>query len=237
MGASNIAELPFASHSDVSWMTALFVSQAIMLRLLESQYGPLKWSHKLMTIHNRVYSIFSLLLCFGIISSYNSIPKSPHSLFCSQSRDAGEDWLLRYVFHLSKLYEYMDIFLVTLNGDSPSKIGIHFALHHLTVCPFSTCIRVVQTSSKPSVMSSYTSIPFSESDPHLKICRTDTLVHLLPRPHASDGLETICHPEYLPPFHHVRLLRNGCNRLQIVEAVVCNYSIYRYDAADCSWAR
>jgi hypothetical protein len=54
---------------------------------------------------------------------------SIRSLICS-SPFSGFDRKLRFIFHTSKLYEYVDIFNVLAVG---GVVNAHFAIHHFTV--------------------------------------------------------------------------------------------------------
>jgi hypothetical protein len=59
-----------------------------------------------------------------------------------QNIQVSDALLPRLVYHYSKFYEYLDIFLVILQGKS-NMIGLHFAFHHLTT-PWYTTMRVAR---------------------------------------------------------------------------------------------
>ena len=64
-------------------------------------------------INNNAYAIFSLILCLYLV-----LPLQPEF----QQK-------LGYIYHLSKFYEAVDIYLFLLSGYFPNA---HFAVHHLT---------------------------------------------------------------------------------------------------------
>jgi hypothetical protein len=64
-------------------------------------------------LNNQAYTIFSAILCLSIL-----LTRHPES-----QRKLG------YIYHLSKFYESLDIYLFLLSGYIPSA---HFAIHHAT---------------------------------------------------------------------------------------------------------
>lgn len=100
--------------------------------------GHISSANTVMKYHNRIYSILSLLLCIGIAQSlWNEIASPPRyaaladSILCDHS-DSNYDLKLRYLFHASKFYEYLDIFMVLAVGGT---VNAHFGFHHFTVRP------------------------------------------------------------------------------------------------------
>jgi hypothetical protein len=96
--------------------------------------GPISFAPTVIKYNSNLYSIFSALLCIGIttsiweeISTTSSL--STRTLICSAS-SSDFDQTLRYVFHASKLYEYVDIFSVLAAG---GVVNAHFGIHHFTV--------------------------------------------------------------------------------------------------------
>ncbi|KAK9370372.1 hypothetical protein V1509DRAFT_617570 [Lipomyces kononenkoae] len=117
--------------------TAVFVTTALVLRYRVRTQGPFPIAAGLIKFNNSFYSVVSLWLFYAILSSRMTASYSVDSAF----------WMLlptdavgRIAFHLSKFYEYCDIFLVLANG---GQIGLHFAFHHLTT-PVLTYVRVLQ---------------------------------------------------------------------------------------------
>jgi hypothetical protein len=83
-------------------------------------------------INSRLYSIASLCFCLAIIFCSDIVSENLRLWFCGDRDGARGDEIQRQLYHFSKLYEYLDIFLVLANGGS---VGLHFAFHHLTVSP------------------------------------------------------------------------------------------------------
>lgn len=88
--------------------------------------GRIPIARAILIANSYLYAAASLWFCSVIISS---LMVAPH-------KEVGPPgWLdsdeaLRNVYHFSKLYEYLDIWLVLANG---GDVGLHFAIHHLTV--------------------------------------------------------------------------------------------------------
>src|SRR5208282_3942192 len=69
-----------------------------------------KSAHRL---NNQAYAFFSAILCLSIF-----LARHPESQL-----------KLGYIYHLSKFYEFLDIYLFLLSGYIPNA---HFAIHHAT---------------------------------------------------------------------------------------------------------
>ncbi|KAK4451225.1 hypothetical protein QBC34DRAFT_295749 [Podospora aff. communis PSN243] len=98
--------------------TTLFLTTWTTLHALVTLHGPFHSISPFMKYNSRFYSFLSLLLFFLIVTN---------------SPIAGE------AYHLSKIYEYLDIFLVVLSG---GKVGLHFGVHHTTTV-WLTYVRVL----------------------------------------------------------------------------------------------
>ena len=108
----NAGQLPLTSiWSTLSLLICLIsVALAINVHMKSRQrhgYTNAKLLHR---VNNRIYAVFSLLL--GILM-----------LFGYSYKTYG------YIYHLSKFYESIDIFLFLLSGSVPN---LHFAVHHAT---------------------------------------------------------------------------------------------------------
>lgn len=68
----------------------------------------------------------------SIWDEISSASSSIRTVICS-TPSSELDQKLRYVFHASKLYEYVDIFNVLAAG---GVVNAHFAIHHFTVSVF-----------------------------------------------------------------------------------------------------
>lgn len=112
--------------------TVILVITASLLRSRVRSHGRVPLASTLIKANSRFYAAVSLyllitLLLSRIISSNSTIWLLP------------SDVHRRYFYHLSKFYEYIDIFLVLANG---GQIGLHFGFHHLTT-PYLTYLRVL----------------------------------------------------------------------------------------------
>ncbi|KAF2452636.1 hypothetical protein BDY21DRAFT_358734 [Lineolata rhizophorae] len=114
--------LPFLLTS-----TLIFIPTAVLLRHHVSHHGPFRVAPTIIKLNSRLYSLFSLLLFLALLPP----PVSPLPAF--------DDSTLRYAYHVSKLYEYVDVFNVLAAGGS---IGAHFGFHHLTT-PYLTYVRTL----------------------------------------------------------------------------------------------
>jgi hypothetical protein len=85
-----------------------------------------------MLYNNRIYSLASLILFLAIVLSLLEPLHltSVKAILCSSPPDRDEP--LRHIFHISKLYEYIDIFNVLAVG---GLVNTHFWVHHFTVSP------------------------------------------------------------------------------------------------------
>ncbi|KAK0633905.1 hypothetical protein B0T14DRAFT_561445 [Immersiella caudata] len=88
--------------------TTLFLTTWTTLHLLVTLHGPFPSISTLMKYNSRLYSLLSFTLLLLAISN------SP---------------LARESYHVSKIYEYLDIFFVVLSG---GKVDLHFGFHHTT---------------------------------------------------------------------------------------------------------
>jgi len=96
--------------------------------------GPIAFAPTIIKYNSYAYSFFSLLLCSGITASIwdeisSTLNPSIRTLVCSYP-SSDFDRTLRFIFHTSKLYEYVDIFNVLAGG---GVVNAHFAIHHFTV--------------------------------------------------------------------------------------------------------
>ncbi|KAK4122028.1 hypothetical protein N657DRAFT_647548 [Parathielavia appendiculata] len=105
-----------------------FISVWLATTLLVRHRGPsTAIAPHLVKFHNRSYSLLSFLLLLLILSPFPQ-----------------HDTPARYVYHLSKFYEYLDILSVTASG---GEVHLHFGFHHLTT-PWLTFVRVLPHHGK-----------------------------------------------------------------------------------------
>jgi hypothetical protein len=116
------------------------------------KHGPISFAAKTTKSNNVFYSLFSLALFICVSSSYiidlseATTPLSLKSLICTKSQTEF-DKKLRLIYHVSKIYEYIDIFNVLAVG---GEVNTHFWVHHFTVhlyptFPLSPSINISKT--------------------------------------------------------------------------------------------
>src|ERR1700760_3165157 len=101
--------------------SAVYLITSACLYIQVSRYGPSNLVSRLMYFHNLIQISIAIFLLISI-----TISQFPQSIFSERSimNDAlqniqGSDALLpRLAYHYSKFYEYLDIFLVILQGKS-----------------------------------------------------------------------------------------------------------------------
>ena len=120
-------------------ITSFLIARFIIRRV--KNHGPIRVARAIMKYNNIIYSAFSLMLFFGILTSFwvdiSSTPNpSLRTLICSSS-NSTLDQRLRYIYHASKFYEYIDIFNVLGVG---GVVNTHFWFHHFTVSEFQSLL-------------------------------------------------------------------------------------------------
>ena len=109
---------------------SFILARAIISRVRKN--GPIPYAPKVIKYNSYAYSIFSLFLCMNVTASiWDEISRSSDpsitALICSSS-SSKFDRKLRYFYHASKIYEYVDIFNVLaedrhlITYTSPSEI-------------------------------------------------------------------------------------------------------------------
>jgi len=116
-------KVDFLSLPQILASTGLFTLSWLAIDRRVTRNGPIPGARTLSRISNGLYSPASLLLLLLIL-------------------DPSRDAQARYLYHLSKFYEYSDVLLVRAAGGA---IDLHFAIHHLTT-PYLTFFRVVRES-------------------------------------------------------------------------------------------
>ena len=112
--------------------TGPFVFLWSTLRGYVERNGPFAFARLLTRLNSQIYALFSLLLAYLILNDVFHIQEFEHV--------RGSD--LAYIYHVSKFYEYVDVFNLVASGN---KIGPHMAFHHITT-PFLTHFRVLNAS-------------------------------------------------------------------------------------------
>lgn len=116
----------------ITSLTSFILARAINSHVKKN--GPITFAPTVIKYNSNLYSIFSFFLCMGIAASLwdelsAASKPSIRTLICS-SPPPEIDKKLRYIFHVSKLYEYVDIFNVLAAG---GVVNAHFAIHHFSV--------------------------------------------------------------------------------------------------------
>ncbi|TFK44079.1 hypothetical protein BDQ12DRAFT_730189 [Crucibulum laeve] len=137
-----MTDLPAIELSSV-----IFATTAFSIHVYVQKNGPIPFSRQILRLNSAIYSIVSLFFVLqigGLIlrllgtSSAIGIQETAHKILLQPSTDP-KDKTLRYLYHLSKFWEYVDIFSVLATG---SSIGIAFSFHHLTT-PYLTYARAL----------------------------------------------------------------------------------------------
>ncbi|KAK9319837.1 ELO family [Lipomyces orientalis] len=138
MAFSGSSSAPLTAVPGIVYPTAAFATVAVLLRRYIQSHGAFPIAPVLIKFNSRLYAGISLWFFLTILFSRTT---------SSQSLGRGYvNWLLptetsrRCAYHLSKFYEYLDIFLVLANG---GQVALHFTFHHLTT-PILTYVRVLQ---------------------------------------------------------------------------------------------
>jgi hypothetical protein len=124
--------------------TGMFLFLWSTLKRYVERHGPLSFAPRTTRLNSQLYSVFSLGLAglfvndvFDFCGEASSTTGGVESrLYTLSSAD------LAYVYHLSKFYEYVDVFNLVVGGH---PIGPHMAFHHLTT-PVLTYFRVPNAS-------------------------------------------------------------------------------------------
>ncbi|OAX82418.1 hypothetical protein ACJ72_03229 [Emergomyces africanus] len=128
-----------------SSITFLILSLSIHHHVHVRKNGPFFCASTLIKANNYIYARASLLFFIILVCSFELPPLwraydvVGHALHRFGTFVRNQDEQLRYIYHLSKIYEYIDILLVLATG---GQIGWHFGFHHLT-SPYLSYIRVL----------------------------------------------------------------------------------------------
>lgn len=145
---------PLTSLQSVILMTGPFIFFWSTLRGYVSRNGPFRHARTITRLNSQLYAVFSLALAGLILRDYLENTTHSHSHynmpflqetlellvppFAKDLRTAD----LAHMYHVSKFYEYVDVFNLVGQG---TAIGPHMAFHHLTT-PFYTYFRVLNAS-------------------------------------------------------------------------------------------
>ncbi|KEF56888.1 uncharacterized protein A1O9_07078 [Exophiala aquamarina CBS 119918] len=134
---------PLTSLQSVILATGPFIFLWSTLRRYVQRNGAFPLARTTTTLNSRLYAVFSLALaCLILNDKLHFKPleaRMPTSLTLATCD-------LAYIYHISKVYEYIDVFNLVAAG---KVIGPHMAFHHLTM-PFLTHFRVLNVSGPDS---------------------------------------------------------------------------------------
>ncbi|KAL4876786.1 hypothetical protein BJY04DRAFT_199455 [Aspergillus karnatakaensis] len=120
--------VPLTTLPELLTFTLLSTTTWLTLHLYVHRNGPIPLTRSVAKLNNRFYAAISLAMFLTVT--------------LQTTKTAGDDSQIRYIYHLSKLYEFIDILLVCASG---GPISLHFGFHHLTT-PYLTFIRYLSGS-------------------------------------------------------------------------------------------
>jgi hypothetical protein len=127
-----VDERPLTSLQSVILTSIPFLVLWRILRGYVERHGPFSLAKSITRFNSQIYSLCSLGLALLILND----------VFYFEQHENIESSNLAYIYHLSKFYEYIDVFNLVANGQS---IGSHMAFHHITT-PFLSYFRVLNAS-------------------------------------------------------------------------------------------
>lgn len=127
--------LPFSDFNEILLSSTIYIAVWTLLHSLVRGYGTFKHAPTVLFVHNCIQVIISLtLLSLAILSL---IPSTGSEVLATVQADQA--LIPRYAYHMSKFYEYLDVFFFVADG---GKVDLHFGFHHLTT-PYLTYFRVL----------------------------------------------------------------------------------------------
>lgn len=146
---------PLTSLVQVILTTGPFLFIWGLLRQYITKNGPQPIAAAVASVNNQVYALFSASLSYLLIQSYItsqsiipgqettvSLPFNFSIPYLNQSTFTVSN--LALIYHYSKIYEYIDVFLLLAQG---KVVGEHVAFHHLSA-PYLTYFRVLNCSGE-----------------------------------------------------------------------------------------
>ncbi|KAL2787925.1 hypothetical protein BJX66DRAFT_309900 [Aspergillus keveii] len=153
--------------SEVLTFTLLSTSLWLTLQVYVRHYGPIPSARRIIKVNSWMYTVVSFTIFLFVIT----VPESPtgtdtDGIAGKPNHPFGASAAAtRYIYHLSKFCEFLDILLVCAAG---SPINLHFGFHHLTT-PYLTFIRFLPT----------TGAEHSDSDGWRAFAAANTFHHVL----------------------------------------------------------
>jgi len=136
------AQLPLTSLVEVAASTVIFVPVWAFIHYRVKRSGPFNLGKPFLQFLNGSEVVLAIYLLASIILATPALsaPLSSRSAIFASISDrlqADDGFISRYSYHLSKFYEYFDIFFFVADG---GEVGLHFGFHHLTT-PYLTYFR------------------------------------------------------------------------------------------------
>lgn len=126
-------ELPLTSLQEVSLATALFLMLWVYLKRYVDKHGKFGWAETLLETHDFVVATVSLALAAYVLDI-------GHDVLAARTGYYFDPYTLGYLYHLLKIYEYLDIILAILSGNT--VISKNAAFGHLAL-PYWSYFRIV----------------------------------------------------------------------------------------------
>ena len=128
-------QLPLTTLPSLLVSSLIFFVIAQSIHRYVSSHGPIPKSPTALKLVDCFYAIFSFLMMAAILAeATNQIPFKdrwpPFAKGEPPEQNKVTFSVVGYVYHLSKTWEYIDVFLLIAVG---GRVGTHMAVHHLTV--------------------------------------------------------------------------------------------------------
>lgn len=129
-------EYPFTSLQAVSLTTAFLILIWTCLERYVKKHGGFRWAESVLEMHNFLAASFSLGLAAYVLDI-------GHNILAARIGYEIDPYVLGYLYHLLKLYEYFDIILGILSGNT--NLSKYVAFSHL----FLPCWSYLRIVSRP----------------------------------------------------------------------------------------
>lgn len=126
-------ELPLTSLQGVSLATALFLMLWVYLKRYVDKHGKFAWAETLLEMHDFLVATVSMALAAYVLDI-------GHDVLAARTGYYLDQYTLGYLYHLLKIYEYLDIILAILSGNT--VISKNAAFGHLAL-PYWSYFRIV----------------------------------------------------------------------------------------------
>ncbi|KIW84968.1 hypothetical protein Z517_00356 [Fonsecaea pedrosoi CBS 271.37] len=134
MASEDDSSRPLTSLQSVILTTGPFIFLWSTLRGYVARNGFFSLARPLTRLNNQVYALFSLALACLVLNDTETF----HFVDLEHVTTSG----LAYLYHLTKFYEYVDVFGLVASG---TPVNEHMAFHHITT-PVLTYLRVLHAS-------------------------------------------------------------------------------------------